>query len=108
MVDPIVYYIPTFAPSGISFYSGDRYPGWKNTSLFVGGLAGQQLRRLEIRNRQIAHQEIVFANLGRVRDLVQGPDGYLYLALQNPTGAGTGVGLAASTPGRIIRLVPAN
>jgi glucose/arabinose dehydrogenase len=36
MVDPIVYYIPTFAPSGISFYSGDRHPGWKNTSLFVG------------------------------------------------------------------------
>jgi hypothetical protein len=40
MVDPIVYYIPTFAPAGISFYSGDRYPGWKNTSLFVGAGCG--------------------------------------------------------------------
>jgi hypothetical protein len=41
-----------------------------------------------------------------VRDVVQGPDGYLYLALQDPTGAGTGLPLSASTPGRVVRLVP--
>ena len=49
MDDPIVYFTPTFAPSGISFYTGDKYPGWKNTSLFVSGLAGQALRRLEVK-----------------------------------------------------------
>jgi aldose sugar dehydrogenase len=106
MDDPIVYYTPTLAPAGIGFITSDRYPGWRNTSLFVGGLAGQQLRRLEIKGRQVVRQEVLFAELGRVRDLAQGPDGYLYVALQNPTGAGTGVGLAASTPGVVIRLVP--
>ena len=106
MVDPIVYYIPTFAPSGISFYSGDRYPGWKNTSLFVGGLAGQALRRLEIDGDTVTSQEVVFEQFGRVRDVVQGPDGYLYLALQYATGAGTNFGLVAPSPGLVVRMVP--
>jgi glucose/arabinose dehydrogenase len=106
MEDPIAYFTPTLAPAGLAFSTSDRYPAWRNTSLFVGGLAGQQLRRLEIKGRQIVHQEVVFNQLGRVRDVVQGPDGYLYVALQNPTGAGTGVGLAASTPGIVVRLLP--
>ena len=107
MVDPVVYYIPTFAPSGISFYSGDRYPGWKNTSLFVGGLAGQALRRLEIDGDKVTSQEVIFDQFGRVRDVVQGPDGYLYLVLQYATGAGTNFGLIAPSPGLIVRIVPA-
>jgi glucose/arabinose dehydrogenase len=106
MIDPVVYYIPTFAPSGISFYSGDRYPAWKNTSLFVGGLAGQALRRLEIDGERVASQEVIFDQFGRVRDVVQGPDGYLYLALQYATGAGTGFGLIAPSPGLVVRMVP--
>jgi glucose/arabinose dehydrogenase len=106
MEQPIVYYTPAIAPSGISFYTGDRYPGWKNTSLFVCGLRGQQLRRLEISGDKVAHQEVVFSEFGRVRDIVQGPDGYFYLALQNPTGV-NGLPLSASTPGLVIRLIPA-
>jgi glucose/arabinose dehydrogenase len=106
MVDPVVYYIPTFAPSGISFYSGDRYPGWKNTSLFVGGLAGQALRRLQIDGDMVTSQEVIFDQFGRVRDVVQGPDGYLYLALQYATGAGTSYGLIAPSPGLVARIVP--
>ena len=86
MDDPIVYYTPSIAPAGITFYTGTRYPGWKNTSLFVGGLVGQQLRRLEISSEKVVKQEILFAEFGRVRDIVQGPDGYLYIALQSPTG----------------------
>jgi glucose/arabinose dehydrogenase len=105
MDDPVVYYTPTLAPAGISFYTGNRYPAWRNTSLFVSGLAGQQLVRLEISGRKVTRQEVVFNQFGRVRDIVQGPDGYFYVALQNPTGAGTGVGLAASTPGVVIRLL---
>jgi glucose/arabinose dehydrogenase len=107
MVDPVVYYIPTFAPAGVTFYSGDRYPGWKHTSLFVGGLAGQALRRLEIDGDKVTKQEVIFDRFGRVRDVVQGPDGYLYLALQHATGAGTAYGLIAPSPGLIVRLVPA-
>ena len=106
MIDPIVYYIPTFAPSGISFYSGDRYPGWKTSSLFVGGLAGQALRRLEIEGGTVTGQEVIFDQFGRVRDVVQGPDGYLYLALQYATGAGTNFGLVAPAPGLVVRMIP--
>ena len=107
MDDPIVYYTPSVAPAGITFYTGNRYPAWKNTSLLVGGLVGQQLRRLEISNEQVTRQEVLFAEFGRVRDVVQGPDGYLYVALQSPTG-GQGVPLSAATPGMIVRLLPAS
>jgi len=105
MEQPIVYYTPTIAPSGIGFYTGTRYPGWKN-NLFVAALAGQQLRRLEISGRKVTHQEAVFEQFGRVRAVTTGPDGLLYVLLQNPTGSGTGLGLSASTPGMVIRLVP--
>ncbi len=105
MDDPIVYYTPAIAPAGITFYTGTRYSGWKNTSLFVGGLVGQQLRRLEIDSEKVVKQEVLFAQFGRVRDIVQGPDGYLYVALQSPTG-GQGVPLSAATPGMIVRLIP--
>ena len=110
MDDPIVYFTPTFAPSGISFYTGTKYPEWKNTSLFVSGLAGQALRRLEVKDNKVVRQEVVFDNLGRVRDIKQGPDGILYVLVQNPTGvpnpAGGNIALSASTPGRVVRLVP--
>jgi glucose/arabinose dehydrogenase len=105
MIDPIIYYTPSMATAGISFYTGDRYPGWKNTSLFVGGLVGQRLERLEIDGDKVVAQEVIFNQFGRVRDITQGPDGYLYIALQNPTGL-PGVPLSASTPGRIVRFVP--
>ena len=105
MDDPVAYYTPAIAPSAIAFYTGDRYPGWKNTSLFVCALKGQQLRRLEIQGDRVVHQEVVFSEFGRVRDIVQGPDGYFYVALQNPTGV-NGLPLSASTPGLIIKLVP--
>ncbi len=105
MIDPIIYYTPSMATAGISFVTSDRYPAWKNTSLFVGGLVGQRMERLEVADGKVTHQEIIFDQLGRVRDITQGPDGLLYIALQNPTGI-PGVPLSASTPGRVIRLVP--
>ena len=106
MEQPIAYFTPTIAPSGIGFYTGSKYPGWKN-NLFVAALAGPQLRRMEISGRKVTHQEVVFEQFGRVRAVTTGPDGLLYVLLQNPTGSGTGLGLAASTPGMVIRLVPA-
>ena len=74
------------------------------------GLAGQALRRLDVKGNTVTSQEVVFDQFGRVRDIVQGPDGYFYIALQNPTGvpnpAGGNIGLAASTAGRVVRLMP--
>jgi glucose/arabinose dehydrogenase len=105
MDDPIAFYTPSIAPSGISFYSGNRYPGWKN-NLFVAALAGQELLRIEVDGRRIVSQEAVFKEYGRVRDVKTGSDGLLYVLLQNPTGAGTGTLLSAPTNGMLIRLVP--
>ena len=100
MEAPIVYWNPTIAPSGIHFYGGTRYPNWRN-ALFVTGLGGTALRRLEVQGKRVIHQEVVFDRYGRVRDVVTGPDGLLYVALQLP-----GRGLADSTPGVVVRLVP--
>jgi glucose/arabinose dehydrogenase len=105
MEQPIVYFTPGIAPTQISFYTGNRYPGWKNTSLFVCALVGEQLRRLEINGDTVTHQEVLFTQFGRVRDIVQGPDGYFYVALQSPTGI-NGLSLSASTAGMIVRLIP--
>jgi glucose/arabinose dehydrogenase len=100
MEPPIVYYTPTVAPSGIVFSTSAKYPAWKN-NLFVSCLAGQQLRRLEVSGDKVTHQEAVFNQFGRVHDVVQGPDGYLYVTLQLP-----GQSLSQSTPGMVARLVP--
>jgi glucose/arabinose dehydrogenase len=106
MEQPVVYYTPTIAPSGITFYTGKQFPNWQN-SLFVTALRGEHLRRLEITDRQVTHQEVLFEQFGRVRDVVNGPDGNLYVLLQNPTGGSSGVPLSGATPGAIVRLVPA-
>jgi glucose/arabinose dehydrogenase len=106
MEEPLTYYTPAVGPSALAFYTGNRFPAWKNTSLFVAGMVGHQLLRLQIAGDSITAQEMIFGQFGRVRDIIQGPDGYLYVALQNPTGTGTGLSLSASTPGRVIRLVP--
>ncbi|HEY2435059.1 MAG TPA: PQQ-dependent sugar dehydrogenase [Vicinamibacterales bacterium] len=100
MDDPIRYWTPSVAPSGIVFYTGTKYPGWKN-DLFVSCLAGQQLKRLEIKDGKVLHEEQVFNTFGRVHDVIQGPDGLLYVTLQLP-----GQVLSASTPGMVARLVP--
>lgn len=88
---PIVWWSPSIAPAAIEFYTGDRFPPWKD-NLFISFLYGRQLRRIETDGDKVVHQEIVFSDMGRVRDVVQGPEGYIYVALNNP--------------GRIARLVP--
>ncbi len=100
MEPPVVYYTPTLAPSGIAFYGGSQYAAWKN-NLFVGGMAGQQLRRLETSGDTVVHQETVFNQFGRVRDVITGPDGYLYVSLQLP-----GQSVSQSTSGMVGRLIP--
>jgi glucose/arabinose dehydrogenase len=100
MEQPIVYYTPTIAPSGIVFYTGNRFPQWKN-NLFVSALAGQQLRRLEVSGDKVTAQEVLFNQFGRVHDVIQGPDGLLYVTFQQP-----GQVMSASTMGSVARLVP--
>lgn len=93
--DAVINWVPSIAPSGMSFYTGNAFPGWQG-SLFVGALAGQQLRRLELKGNEVVHQEVLLKNrLGRVRDVRTGPDGHLYL-------------LTDENRGTLFRLEPVN
>ena len=82
MAQPLYKWVPSIAPSGMAFYTGDAYPGWKN-HLFVGSLKFQTLVKLTLDGDKVAKEERLFENLGRVRDVRQGPDGLLYLLAGN-------------------------
>lgn len=76
---PLYYWDPSIAPSGLAFYTADRFPAWKGNA-FVGGLAGAILSRLELDGTRVVHEERLLGDLGyRYRDIRQGPDGLLYL-----------------------------
>jgi glucose/arabinose dehydrogenase len=92
---PIHFWTPSVAFSGMAFYSGDKLPGWKN-SVFMGGLSGQQLVRLEMngQGRVIAEEKMLRDRCKRIRDVRQGPDGNIYV-------------LTDDTNGEILRISPA-
>ena len=94
-------WVPSVATSGLMVYSGNRFPGWRG-NIFAGGLAGEQLARLTLSadGRQVEREETLVQGLGRIRDVRQGPDGYIYLAVENEDEDG------ALTP--IVRLEPAD
>lgn len=94
MEQPIHYWVPSIAPSGMAFYTGDLFADWKG-SLFVGALVAQMLVRLELDGARIVKEERLLKELGeRIRDVRQGPDGALYL-------------LTDSARGRLLRIAPA-
>ena len=80
MEQPVTYWVPSIAPCGANFYAGDLFPKWKN-NLFVASLAAQQLHRLEIVGNKLVAEEILFKNLGRIRHVIGGPDGAIYVLL---------------------------
>jgi len=94
MEQPLHHWTPSIAPSGMAFLTSDRYgSAWKG-SLFVGSLKFQFLDRIELAGGQVAREERLLGDLGeRIRDVRQGPDGYLYVLTDNPKG-------------RLMRLVP--
>ena len=86
MEQPVYFWDPVIAASGMAFYTGDRYPGWKG-HLFIGSMTPGGLVRLELVNGQVAREERYLGELGeRIRDVQQGPDGFLYLLTDSPTG----------------------
>lgn len=87
MVDPIHSWTPVIAPSGMIFYSGDALPAWRG-NLFVGGLASTALVRLELDGDSVVGEERLLQELGlRIRDVAEGPDGALYVAIDDMAGA---------------------
>ncbi len=92
MENPIHYWVPSIAPCGMTFLNSDVYPQWKG-NLFIGALAGAALHRLELSGQTVNSEEALLKGLSRVRNITQGPDGFLYVAMENP--------------GTVCRIVPA-
>ena len=83
MEQPVSYFIPSIAPSGLTFVTGDKYPAWKG-NLMIGSLRFNYLNRVEVKNNKVVKQEKVLLNVGRMRNVEQGRDGYLYIGVENP------------------------
>ena len=87
MAQPLHYWVPSIAPSGMAFYTGNRFPAWRG-DLFLGALRDQVLVRLKLDGDKIVSEERMLKNvLGRIRDVRSGPDGYLYLLTDESNGA---------------------
>jgi glucose/arabinose dehydrogenase len=87
MEQPIHYWVPSIAPSGMAFYRGDKFPRWQG-DLFVGALKDQMLVRLRFDGEKVLHEERMLKGvLGRIRDVRAGPDGFIYLLNDESRGA---------------------
>ena len=93
---PLLYWVPSIAPSGMAFYDGDLFPGWRG-DLLVSALAGQEIRRVDLDEAgAVVGQESLFQEVGqRFRDVRQAPDGSIYLLTDMPS------------EGAVLRVVPA-
>ena len=93
MEQPLYFWVPSIAPSGMLFYTGDLFPDWTG-NLFVGALVGTHLQRLVLDGDRVVQEERLLVDLGqRIRDVRQGPDGALYL-------------LTSEMDGRLLKLTP--
>lgn len=80
--EPIHHWTPSIAPSGMAFVTGNTYPDWKD-NLLVGSLKFQYLNRCVLKNNTVIQEEKLLEGLGRVRTVKQGPDGYIYVGIEN-------------------------
>ena len=94
MEQPVKYWVPSIAPSGMAFYQGDLFPAWSG-NLFVGALVSQMLVRLTLDGEKVPGEERLLQGLReRIRDVRAGPDGAIYLLTDN-------------SAGRMLKVVPA-
>jgi glucose/arabinose dehydrogenase len=89
---PRAHWSPSPGVAGLTFYTGERFPTWRNR-LLIATLAQQQLKLLRLENGRVIREDLLLENMGRIRDVIVGPDGLPYVALNQPNG-------------RIYRLVP--
>lgn len=95
METPVHFWVPSIATAGMVVYTGDRFPQWKG-NLFVGGMVGEQLARLTLDGQRVRSEETLVQGLGRIRDVREGPDGFIYLAIDS----------RQNQPTAIVRLEP--
>ncbi|WP_396603265.1 PQQ-dependent sugar dehydrogenase [Algibacter sp. R77976] len=81
MEQPLFYWVPSIAPSGMAIVSSKKYPNWEGDAL-VGSLKFSYLERLVIENEKVIKREKLFEDIGRVRNVVQAPDGFIYVAFE--------------------------
>ena len=91
MEQPNFYWIPSIGPCGMTFVTGNQYKKWSN-NLLIGSLSFQYLERVVLSGNSVMHREKLLDGIGRVRNVVMSPDGYIYVAIENP--------------GKILRLMP--
>lgn len=91
MEQPVFEWTPSIAPCGMTFVTGDRFMNWEN-NLLVGSLSFQYVERVAVEGNAVTHREKLLEGVGRVRNVVMSPDGYVYVAIE--------------TPGLILRLIP--
>ncbi|MCF8381770.1 MAG: PQQ-dependent sugar dehydrogenase [Bacteroidales bacterium] len=91
MEQPVTYWVPSIAPCGMDFVEGDIYPAWKG-NILVGSLRFKYVVRCVLDGNKVVHQEHLVDGPGRVRNVKMGPDGYIYVAIEDP--------------GRILKIVP--
>ncbi len=82
MEQPVIYYRPSIAPCGMTFVTSNKFPNWKG-NLLVGSLKFHYLKRCVIKNNKVVSQETILENIGRVRDIKEGPDGNIYIAIES-------------------------
>ena len=90
MEQPMHIWLPSIGISGATFYTGDRFPQWKG-QLFIAGLAGEQLGRVTIAGEKVLARETILPGVGRIRDVRQGLDGFIYLVTEDRDGKPTPV-----------------
>jgi glucose/arabinose dehydrogenase len=93
MEQPVIYWVSSIAPCGMTFVDSDRYPGWKN-NILIGLLRFKYLERVELSGNKVVDQEKLLEGIGRVRNVEMSPDGFIYVAME--------------TPGFIVKLLPVN
>ena len=81
MEQPLYYWVPSIAPSGMAYVDSDIYPNWKG-NILIGSLSFQYLERLVMKDKKMAKREKLLEEIGRVRDVEQGPDGYIYVSVE--------------------------
>jgi glucose/arabinose dehydrogenase len=97
MEQPAHIWVPSIGISGMIIYSGDKFPQWRG-NMFVAGMAGQQLVRLTLKGQSIVGEETLAQGLGRIRDIRQSPDGFIYLVIEDRDGKPTPVVRLEPTP----------
>jgi aldose sugar dehydrogenase len=86
MEQPVHYWVPSIATSGLMLYRGSRFPEWSG-DLFVGGLTGERIDRVRVRDGRVVETETIFDGFGRIRDVREGPDGYIYVVMDQRRGS---------------------